>query len=264
MELSAIYYYPVKGLGGISIAEGKMDARGLEMDRRWMVVTPTGRFITQRQKPVMALIKAGMEDGHLILRHKTAALSPMRLPQADKEGERMTVRVWDDTCEAVKVSDELDGWLSEALDMACHLVFMPDDSIRPLNTQYVSATPPVSFVDSFPFLVIGQASLDALNERLDKPVPMNRFRPNFVFTGGTPHEEDSWKRFRIGESVFYAAKPCARCAVPTVDQDTGERGIEPSATLSTYRKRDREIYFGMNVLRESGTSVKVGDRVGPL
>ncbi len=65
---------------------------------------------------------------------------------------------------------------------------------------------------------------------------MNRFRTNFVFTGGKPFEEDDWKKFKIGEIKFRTVKPCARCVITTTDQETAERVHEPLLTLSKYRK----------------------------
>ena len=119
----------------------------------------------------------------------------------------------------------------------------------------------VSLADAYPFLIIGQSSLDDLNSRLTESLPMNRFRPNFVFTGGEPFEEDTWRNFSIGSTRFVGVKMCARCPLPTVNQDTAERGAEPLKTLSTYRKRDNKVYFGQNLVALDHNSVSVGDTI---
>src|SRR6478752_4697281 len=68
-----------------------------------------------------------------------------------------------------------------------------------------------SLSDGYPLLIIGQSSLDDLNSRLAEPLPINRFRPNIVFTGGAPFEEDLLEHFIINGINFSAVKPCARC-----------------------------------------------------
>jgi uncharacterized protein YcbX len=119
----------------------------------------------------------------------------------------------------------------------------------------------VSFADGYPLLIIGQASLDGLNARLTEPLPMNRFRPNLVFTGGEPHEEDNWSDFRVGTISFRGVKPCGRCVMTTIDQQTAEKGGEPLKTLATYRKNGHKILFGQNLVALSTGKIRVGDRI---
>jgi len=96
---------------------------------------------------------------------------------------------------------------------------------------------------------------------METPLPMNRFRTNFVFTGGKPFEEDSWKKFNIGSVKFEAVKPCARCVITTTNQETAERAHEPLHTLSKYRKANNKVMFGMNLVCESTGNVKIGDKI---
>ena len=114
---------------------------------------------------------------------------------------------------------------------------------------------------AYPVLIIGQSSLDDLNQRMKEPLPMNRFRPNIVFTGGEPYEEDGWKNFRIGQNRFVGVKPCSRCVLTTVNQDTGKKGIEPLATLSTYRMRNNKVYFGQNLIPLDHNEIAEGDEI---
>ena len=95
-----------------------------------------------------------------------------------------------------------------------------------------------------------------------KPLPMERFRPNLVVRGTAPYEEDLWKRIRIGDVELAVVKPCSRCAIPTTDQETGERdGKEPLRTLATYRKTELGVVFGQNVVHlATGRSGRRGGR----
>jgi hypothetical protein len=139
---------------------------------------------------------------------------------------------------------------------------MPDRSIRPVDERYALADDYVSFADAYPFLLIGQASLDDLNSRLAEPVPMDRFRPNFVVSGAEPFAEDGWHGLRIGGNLFYGVKPCARCVLITIDQVTAAKGREPLQTLAGYRSANNKVYFGQNLLYGGqGTRVQAGDPV---
>jgi uncharacterized protein YcbX len=123
----------------------------------------------------------------------------------------------------------------------------------------------VSFADGYPFMLIGQGSFDDINSKLEEPVPMNRFRPNFVASDTEPFDEDNWRKIRIGETVFHVVKPSARCVITTVDQATGIKGHEPLKTLSGYRKLNGNVLFGQNLIAEkSGAAIAVGDEIEVL
>jgi hypothetical protein len=146
------------------------------------------------------------------------------------------------------VSDEADEWFSRMLSFRCRLVYMPDSSHRLVDQQYAHRQEVTSFSDAFPLLLIGQASLDDLNKRLPSPLPMDRFRPNIVFSGGEPYQEDNMPHFQISGISFFGVKPCARCVITTIDQSTAGKSKEPLRTLNGYRARNNKIYFGQNLL----------------
>jgi hypothetical protein len=176
------------------------------------------------------------------------------------------VEVWGDRCAAKAFKGAINAWFSHILGQNIRLVLMPESTRRHADGRYAPKGQYVSFADGFPFLLAGQASLDDLNSRLVQPLPMNRFRPNFVFTGGTPFEEDTWANFSVGDQLFRAVKPCARCMVITTNQDTAERGVEPLKTLSTYRKFGNKIRFGQNTvwLGNGDATIRVGDVLQPV
>jgi hypothetical protein len=269
MQLSGIFIYPVKSLRGIALDVANVEPRGLQYDRRWMIVDNRGHFFTQRAFPEMVLLTTEITPEYLVIRHVTKNLAPLQIAlQPAENATAQRVQIWDDMCKALTVSEVANEWLSEALDTRCQLVYMPDDCLRPTDPDFSKPDDIVSFADGFPILIIGQASLDDLNTRLQNPVPMNRFRPNLVFTGGAPYEEDAWKHFTIGDLHFRAVKPCARCVLTTVNQETAERGAEPLKTLSKYRLKNKNILFGMNVCRDMDAAkdvfVKRGDAIRVL
>jgi uncharacterized protein YcbX len=159
------------------------------------------------------------------------------------------------------LGEEVSQWFSEFLELSCQLVYMPDNSYRPVNSRYASHNQQVSFADGFPFLLISEASLQDLNERLDQPIPMNRFRPNLVVSGCEAFAEDSWRSIRIGSIPFHVVKPCERCLITTVDQAQGIRGKEPLQTLAQYRLSNGKILFGQNLIPAELGTLQVGDSV---
>jgi len=138
---------------------------------------------------------------------------------------------------------------------------MPDNTQRRVDGRYAHNKEITSFSDGYPLMLIGQASLDDLNSRLQSPLPMNRFRPNIVFTGGDPFLEDSMKQFEINGVRFFGVKLCARCVITTIDQQTTEKAKEPLKTLSTYRSKNNKIYFGQNLLFHGSGTISIGDAI---
>jgi len=266
--VSALHVYPVKGLKGLDVDGARCTDRGLENDRRWMLVDAHGEFLTQRVLPRMATVWTAI--GNDMLELSAPDMDTIEVPLVPRGGDAMRVRVWRSDCDALAPSPEADAWLSEYLGIRCRLVNMPDSTRRESNPDYAGKGKLVSFADGYACLATSESSLADLNARLmakgHRALPMNRFRPSIVLAGSRAYEEDGWKRIAIGEALFGAAKPCGRCQVTTTDQSTGEVvGPEPLATLATYREHPEfGIMFGMNwVMLETGT-IRVGDIVRVL
>lgn len=254
--LSEIYIYPIKSLGGIKLQKAIVEEKGLKYDRRFMLVDSNKIFMTQRKFPEMALLKTKIDNDILtVVDSRNNNSVKINLREIEKDSrlyEDLEVEIWDDKIRAKKISNELDEFFSDSLGISCSLVYMPESSIRIVDPQkkYVIEEYSVSFADAFPFLIIGEESLSNLNTRLKQKLPMNRFRPNFVFSGGKPFDEDRWKSFKIGNITFYAVKPCARCVITTIDQNTATKSDEPLRTLSSFRKFDNKILFGQNLVHQ--------------
>lgn len=263
LRISELFIYPIKSLGGISLDHARVTDRGFEHDRRWMLVDPNHVFMTQRELPVMALVRVSLGQDGL---HVSSRLhpDPLFIPYRPVSDETAEVRVWDDVCGARFVSAEADDWFSSALGRPCRLVYMPDEILRVTDQKYAPPGSITSWADAFPFLLIGQASLDDLNSRLSEALPMNRFRPNIVFTGGAPFFEDSLLDFSVGQVQFRGVKLCARCPIPTTDQETGLRGKEPLRTLTGYRFRNNKVLFGQNLVHRGVGEIAVGDELIPV
>ena len=256
-----IRIYPVKALRGYALPASDVAIWGLDRDRRWMVVKPEGRFITQRELPAMAAIGARATADGLTL--TAGANHELRVQVPGPEAQRRQVQVWSDQVPALDAGAAAAAWLSARLGLACALVYLDDLQARPVDPAYGEPGDRALFSDGFPVLLTSTASVAALNAALPNPIDMTRFRPNVVMTGAPAWAEDRWRRIRIGEVVFRVAKPCARCAVTTVDQMTGERRdkSEPLRTLGRMRRTAAGVMFGQNLIPDGPGRIAVGDRI---
>jgi uncharacterized protein len=256
-SLSDLRLYPIKSCGGIAVDESEVDERGLRHDRRWMLVDETGSFMSQRKLPRMALIKVRLESDGLAV--DAPGMSSLQVPFGPPDGKPMLARVWNDLVEAQTVDD--DSWFSEFLGVSCKLVYLPDESVRQVDPAYAEPGDRVSLADGFPFLLISEASLAILNARLEQPLPMDRFRPNLVVGGCEPFAEDGWRGVRIGQLTFRVVKPCARCTITTVDQESATKGKEPLRTLARFRRAGNKVLFGQNLIHDETGTLRIGDPV---
>jgi uncharacterized protein YcbX len=257
VRLTALNVYPIKSASGIPVDAWEVDEFGLRYDRRWMVIDDAGRFISQREKPRLALVRPSFYKNLLLV--EAPGQPPLELPLHPTCSVITNATVWHDTCEVGWVGDHAAGWFSAALGCSCSLVYMPESTLRPADPGFAPAGTRVSFADGFPFLLISEESLADLNSRMSRPLPMNRFRPNLVIAGAEPFVEDRLQTFRIGNIGFSVIKPCDRCAITTTDQATGQRGKEPLRTLATYRRHNGEVFFGQNVVHHGTGRLRVGD-----
>lgn len=269
MHLSGLFIYPVKGLRGIAVDTLKVDPLGPVGDRRFLVVDESGRFLTQRSHPRMTLVDTALSTDELRLSATDAgSVSIQRHP--DPSAPIRPVTIWrHEGLLAEDCGDAAAAWLGDFLSIRCRLVRIGPRFRREVTKAAAQPGDVFTFADAVPMLVISEASLADLNDRLmergAEVVPMDRFRPNLVVTGCPPFAEDTWPRFRIGELAFRAAGPSIRCLVTTTNQQTGERGVEPLRTLATFRRDAKDssnVLFGQNLIHETkhGT-LRIGDVV---
>ena len=256
IHVTDLFYYPIKSCAGIRVDSAELTPTGLKHDRMLLITTPEGEFLTQRIFPRMALIRPKVTDTHLTL--DAPGMQSITVP-IQRDGDSHPVTIWRDMAQAVSQGVEANQWVSEFLQADLRLVAMANGFERRVDPGFAQPSDIVSFADGYAILVISQASLDILNEKLDEPIGMERFRPNIVVTGSKPHAEDTWHKFHIGDVPFSGVKPCARCKVVTVDQQTGIMGREPNRTLAGYRRFPRGVMFGMNLIHHKLGTISIGD-----
>jgi uncharacterized protein YcbX len=262
VRVTGLYRYPLKSARGASLDEATLDPFGIAGDRRWCLRGEDGKVITQRDCPALARlevreIEAGIElhsDGR----------DPVTVLRPEPGTEPLSVLVWRDRTEGLPAGAKADAWLGSLLERPCRLLYMTPDTHRQVSLEYGQPGDRVSFADGYPLLLTSEASLADLNRRLDRALPMDRFRPNLVIDGEAPFAEDEWARIRVGSTEFRVVKPCARCVVTTTDQRTGAGGPEPLRTLASFRNAGGKVLFGENLIHDGPGPVRLGDPVEVL
>jgi uncharacterized protein YcbX len=260
LRLSALYRYPLKSAKGEVLQQAHLDKLGLAGDRRWMLVDEaSGRFLTQRAVAAMSQLSALWNaTGGLTL--AAPGHSPIEVALPVDDAQLRGVTIWRDTLRVPDAGDAAAAWVSAFIGKPTRLVQVPEALARTTQAGYGKDDDKVAFADGFPLLLIGQASLDDLVQRVGRPLEMLRFRPNLVIEGSEAFAEDSWKRIRIGDVEFRVVKPCSRCILTTIDPQTGERSAdrEPLATLQKYRTQDDGAMFGQNLVNDGDGRLEVG------
>jgi uncharacterized protein YcbX len=288
-RITALWIYPVKSCAGVSRHAVRLSDKGLAQDRAWMVVDAEGEMLTQRELPRMALMQPQLDDDASQLQLHAPGMPVLSL--TPRCLAKRTVRVWNDVVPAFNEGEAVSDWLTRFLIDAQHphvptplrLVRFDESHVRASSAQWSRGHAAHNrFSDGFPILVVSQASLDALNQRLtqqgEAAVDMRRFRPNLVVAGlddnaWMAHDEDRVARLQIqtpeGEVVLLPVKPCPRCPIPDIDPDRATTHPSVSRTLQTYRQDARvngAITFGMNALALQGVgcSLALGQTVQAL
>lgn len=261
--LASIHIYPLKSCAPLALNSAHVEARGLEHDRRWMVVDERGKFVTGRQHPRLTLIRANPDGNALLLR--APGMPDLRLA-VPAHAPRDDVEVWGSHVDASIADAAANAWIGAFLGIPARFAHMDDACRRAVDPDHSRPGDIVSFADGYPLLAISQAALDSLNEKLVRPVPMLRFRPSIVVDGVAAHAEDHWRRVRIGSIEFDVVKPCIRCVFTTVDFERGEfdPSGEPLRTLLTYRRTPKGVSFGQNLIPRSTGTLGIGDAVEVL
>jgi uncharacterized protein len=266
IRITALNIYPVKGCRGVALDSARISAAGFEHDREWLIVRPDGRFMTQREEPRLALIETaliGSESSGTQLQLRVPGGAELRA-SCDAQGKEVEVTCWKDRCAAFDAGDEAADFLTRYLGKPYRLVRFDERRKRPSGVEWTQGREALNrFTDAFPWLLISEASLEDLNSRLTRKLPMNRFRPNIVVNGLPAFGEDTLHDL-VGDGVrLRRAKPCTRCIVTTTDQATGIRdGDEPLRTLAKFRfdRTLKGVLFGQNLILIDGLGARL--RVG--
>lgn len=257
-SVKEIYIYPIKSLAGISCQEALAEEMGFENDRRWMLIDADNQMITQREHRIMSQFYPQISGEKISI---TFQDQKHEFSIDEHLENSIEVNVWDDKSEVIEVNESTSKWFSEHLGFECKLVKIIKNGDRKHESSKLKETFNVSLADGYPYLMIGSQSMDFLNEKLTDKITVLRFRPNLVISTETPHEEDDFTTFKIGEVNFKNIKTCERCIMVNNDPDNGKLKKEPLKTLSKYRVVNNSVLFGTNVVSLNSGIISVGDEI---
>jgi uncharacterized protein YcbX len=278
-RVTDLFVHPLKGAAPMRVHRLVLDALGARGDRRWMLTDPSGAPLTAREAARLLTIRATlpMREGAVVAEYPLCldadGLPRLLVPQAPPDAPRWRTHLWGDDLTLLDAGNAAADWCSTAIGRNCRLTHQAPDTVRPLAPKFagpLSATArAVALSDGAPLLLLGAASLDALNRRLTdsgtRPMGVERFRPNVLLATHHAHEEDTWSHVRIGDLELGVGTPCPRCVVTTLDPHTLEQGVEPLRTLAAYRRGDGGgVMFGMNASHAAPGTIAVGDTVTVL
>ncbi len=259
-SVSQLYYHPIKSLGAVSADVMAVDACGPVLDRRLMLVDDNGKFVTQRQSPVMTLIQVQHLNAQLVLSFEGSQFV-LDLPDFSEQTRTIQTTVWGDEVVGQFAGKAVSNWISNCINKKVNLVYMQDSEHRQVDLEFANKGVQTGFSDGFPFLLISQASLDFLSEKVGYSLSMKRFRPNIVVSGCAPFAEDNWKTIKIGDITFDLVKPCSRCVIPTINLSTAEKEKEVMQAMLAHRKQGKNVYVGQNLIHNQQGHISLGMNV---
>lgn len=276
--ISELYVYPLKSCQGIKLQQAQVVTTGFLWDREMMLVSGSGKFITQRQFPQLAKVKVEIIESNITLQVEDETLTPLTFTPT-LAGSLIEVEIWSDRLFAIDQGDAVAQWFHQLLNLesnkVCRLVRQSPEHLRLLNSKYTNNQENLlTFADNYPVMLTATASLTELNQRIveihqqtKQAILMNRFRPNIVIQTSEPFIEDTWSVIQIGEIRFTVVKPCSRCIITTIDQQQGTKNQlkEPLNTLGTFRQLSEQgVMFGVNMIPQNEGIIRAGDRLEVL
>ena len=271
-RVDSIGVHPVKSLAGLRPDQWWFGPLGPSLDRRWMLIDQSGRFLSLRELPGLACLQpsfcgpSGHETG-------SGPVSEDELPRVrlksgqdqiefepTRRSDTSHARLWKADRVIVDEGDEVASWLSDRLDKAVRLVRHRPDLDPWTQPEPEAQGASTGLADGYPVLVVAARTIeDAVGSSYSD---RRRFRANIVVQDVLPAAEDHWARIRIGDAELELVKPCVRCVATTVDPDLGTKdGPEPLTTLCRTRRWEGKPVMGWNALIRRPGAVSVGDRV---
>ncbi|KAK3730362.1 hypothetical protein QZH41_014839 [Actinostola sp. cb2023] len=272
-KVSGLFIYPVKSCKGIPVDCAMCFDQGLQHDRRWIILNEKDRFISARERPALALVKPSIIAANNGLCLDAPNMETLEVALPLNTTEFKSISVFGVVGEGQSAGQEAAAWLSKYLNKpGCKLYYMTKPRFIANDEIWGDVAKPDDkhgFGDFAPLLVTTTEALAALNNELDTPITMARFRPNVIINGTKTFDEDNWKQLKVNDVEIRCMKNCDRCVMTTIDPDLGVKtGKEPLATLKRTRlpeNRDKRFgdspFFGIHAAVDKEGVIKVGDTV---
>ncbi len=250
-----IHVAPIKALAIEERQRVQLGPSGVEGDRRFCLVDPEGRMINGKRIPMLVAIRPEFDDAgrHLTLHMPDGA----RVAGEISLGDPLDITIFGRTVRARPVVGPWSEALSAAGDSPLRLVRIEEDGDGVDRAENGGGA-----------TLLSAASLEALAKAagVAGPVDPRRFRMLFGVADVPAHAEDAWigRPVRVGGAVVVPLGNVGRCAVTTVDPETGRSNLDTLAALARYRREKvttEPLAFGVWARVERPGTVVVGDDV---
>ena len=251
-KIDAIHVSPVKSLALLTADSVRVGPDGIVKDRRFYLIDERGRLLTQRQAGELTLVRSQYDVEHDSLRLSFPDGTVIEGPV--DTGEPVSTLIWGRQVAGHQAKGVWNKTLSKFAGREITLV---------------KSKQPGQCFDEFPISILSRASVEMLGSRAGVGLDLDhrRFRPNFLIDGCDAHEEDRWlgRNITVGDEVaLRVVAPDPRCAITTLDPDTGRADLDTPAAIRSYRPNMRAAYFGVYAVVERPGVVSLGDEVsGP-
>lgn len=261
-EVEELYVYPMKSGRGRSLNECEFTDFGICVesqgkfalrDRMFLVYSEeTGCFVTGRKYPTMILVTLSAVDEDNVKLEAVGMPSVVFSVPKNIEGNVEAVQCtmwWGEPVKCIDCGPEPAEWLSRFLTgtnsgvrLGYSTMDKRDLKIWAKFTEVYSnlhAEDTGLFSDLASYMLMTTKSVEALNEKLERPVPALQFRPNIVVSTTEAFAEDDWEWIKIGnKAVIRNVKPCTRCKFILVNPENGDTDAEePLKTLKSFRQQ---------------------------
>ncbi|XP_026755400.2 molybdenum cofactor sulfurase [Galleria mellonella] len=244
--LSQISLFPIKSCGAFKInTSWKIGSKGFEYDREWMIIKDNGVCLTQKQNTRMCMIRPKIDLKRKVMILYFKGLAPISVPLNPLENKHKEVticqsKVCTDLVKGYDCGDEVANWISNALEISfLRLVKQASHDGRVQKTNTDEDKKLLSLSNQAQFLLINKATVRWLNDKIQEPLFMedieqltDRFRGNLIINMDEELVERDWQRVIIGKHEFRVDGQCPRCQMVCIDQQTGEKTVEPLRTIS--------------------------------
>ncbi|KAL4707944.1 hypothetical protein ACJJTC_013735 [Scirpophaga incertulas] len=246
ITLREIAIFPVKSCAAFKIKSSwTIGDKGFEYDREWMIVKDNGVCLTQKQNTRMCLIRPSID-----LKQRQLLLNCKGMPSISLPLDVSTVKkantsfcqskVCADIILGYDCGDEVADWVSNALEVSfLRMVRQSSDGLRVHKKKHNGKNKLLSLGNQAQFLLINQATIRWLSDKIEDPNfshnledLTDRFRGNIMIEMDEELVERDWSKVIIGKHKFKVDGQCSRCQMVCIDQNTGEKTIEPLRTIS--------------------------------
>lgn len=269
MKVESIWRYPFKSMGGEQLDEVALTAGGLPGDRAYAL---RDGDITRNAKkyPALMAMKSWYDDGDTARAPLVELEDGRRFSATDPALEPAIAGIIGADLQVSGLAPAQDEEFYRRREKRspeeARATFgleedepFPDLSFLPSRVMEF-ATPPGTFFDCYPLLVMTTSSLRALQQLAPESITdVRRFRPNILIDADDEgFAEQQWlgTKLMIGDAIISLEVPCPRCVMTTVGFHDLPKDPKIMRSLVQHCSQNLGVYAEV----EHPGAIRVGDK----